>query len=117
MGTLCFLVNEIRTYEISIKRFCVVNPANRSLYLYKQFIIPFLDPSKNNYLEQIVHNMKEDGYDNIKSPEKYLQLLKQQVSSCVQKRKGKYKLKVVKKKSTGKEAVKKKSTGKKVVKK
>jgi hypothetical protein len=125
--TLCFLVNEIQTYEKSIKKFCVINPENRSLYLYKQFIIPFLDSDQNNYLQEIIYNMKVDGYDNLKSPEKYLQLLKQQVSSCAKKREGKYRVKktnkkkkatgkVVKKKATGK-VVKKKATGKVVKKK
>lgn len=92
--TLAFLLKEIRKSTNNIEHFCTIIPENRSLYLYKEFIIPFLRKNKK-YMEEIVKNMKED-YDYLlefKTPKEYLELLDLKIKNCKEPNNGKYKFK------------------------
>ena len=92
--TLAFLLKEIRKSTKNIEHFCTIIPENRSLYLYKEFIIPFLRKNKK-YMEEIVKDMKED-YDyslEFKTPKEYLELLDLKIKNCKEPNNGKYKFK------------------------
>ena len=78
--TLCFLIHEIKHYDESMETFCRLKPVNRKLYLYKDFIIPFLEKNRK-YMQTILKMLVSDGY-NAEKPLTYLKLLKNQVKTC-----------------------------------
>ena len=78
--TLHFLVNEIHKYDKSIEKYCRIKAPNRPLYLFKHFIIPFLE-SDPQYMSTIVNDLKLD-VSSTKSPKTYLKLLKEKVKVC-----------------------------------
>lgn len=104
--TLAFLLKEIRKSSKNIEQFCTIIPENRSIYLYKEFINPFLRKNKK-YMEDIVKDMKEDYSDFIefKTPKEYLELLDLKTKKCKEPNNGKYKFKkkMTKRKKTKKE--------------
>lgn len=79
--TLCFLVDEIHKFDKSIKNYCRIKPPNRTLYLFQQFIIPFLE-SDPSYMEKIIEEFRVQKKGRILKPKTYLRLLKEKVKVC-----------------------------------
>ena len=81
--TLQWLLDNIQKYNKSIKKYCIVKPKNRVLYLFQHFIIPLMEDHPN-YLKNIIKEYKEDKELKSESmtAENILKLLKQKVKVC-----------------------------------